>query len=276
MTDDNRLLSTRSPRKLAPRRRVACDVPSRAIDQLGGATAPMPASPVDAPGRDAPAVDATPADAPLTNKLVDVSCRALDIVGSAFLLVVLAPLLAIIALLIRLDSRGPVLFRQQRVGRDRALFKVNKFRTMHHGAAHDRHREFVVGLINGEPSQHDAPGPHYKMVGDPRVTRVGRILRRSSLDELPQLWNVLRGEMSLVGPRPPIPYEVEHYPPHWFARFAVKPGITGLWQVNGRSEVTLEEMVQLDVEYAHRRSLGFNIWLLVRTVPAVLGARGAW
>jgi lipopolysaccharide/colanic/teichoic acid biosynthesis glycosyltransferase len=108
------------------------------------------------------------------------------------------------------------------------------------------------------------------------VTRVGRVLRRSSLDELPQLWNVLRGEMSLVGPRPAIPYEVEHYPPHWFARFAVKPGITGMWQVSGRSEVTLEEMVRLDVDYAGRRSLGLNLWILARTVPAVLGARGAW
>ena len=108
------------------------------------------------------------------------------------------------------------------------------------------------------------------MVGDSRVTRFGRLLRRSSLDELPQLWNVLRGEMSLVGPRPAIPYEVEHYPPHWFARFAVKPGVTGLWQVSGRSEVTLEEMVRLDVEYARRRSLWLN-----RLDPGADRARGA-
>jgi lipopolysaccharide/colanic/teichoic acid biosynthesis glycosyltransferase len=208
--------------------------------------------------------------------VVDVSCRALDLVGSALLLVVLSPLLAAIAIVIRLDSPGPVLFRQQRVGRDRAPFTVNKFRTMQHGAAHDRHREFVLGLINGEPPRQDAPGPSYKMMADPRVTRVGRVLRRSSLDELPQLWNVVRGQMSLVGPRPAIPYEVEHYPPHWFARFAVKPGVTGLWQVSGRSEVTLEEMVRLDVEYADRRSLALNLWILARTVPAVLGARGAW
>jgi lipopolysaccharide/colanic/teichoic acid biosynthesis glycosyltransferase len=113
------------------------------------------------------------------------------------------------------------------------------------------------------------------MVDDERVTRVGAVLRRTSLDELPQLWNVLRGEMSLVGPRPPIPYEVEHYPSHWFARFAVKPGVTGLWQVSGRSELTLEEMVRLDVEYARRRSLWLNIRILARTVPAVLSGRGA-
>ena len=219
-------------------------------------------------------------------RMVDVSCRTLDLVGSTVALVILAPLLGAIAILIRLDSPGPVLFRQERVGRDRKPFTVNKFRTMHDGAAHDRHREFVLGLINGEVPQNDppsdgasaeaAPRPYYKMIADPRVTHLGRILRRSSFDELPQLWNVLRGHMSLVGPRPPIPYEVENYPPHWFARFAVKPGITGLWQVSGRSEVTLEEMVQLDVEYARRRSLWLNLWILARTVPAVLGARGAW
>jgi lipopolysaccharide/colanic/teichoic acid biosynthesis glycosyltransferase len=199
------------------------------------------------------------------------------------MLVVLAPVLGVIAVLIRLDSPGPMLFRQLRLGRDAEPFMVNKFRTMHHGVAHDPHREFVLGLINGEHSQqdgenieHESPGPRYKMIGDQRMTRFGRVLRRSSLDELPQLWNVLRGDMSLVGPRPPIPYEVEHYPPHWFARFAVKPGITGLWQVSGRSEVTLEEMVRLDVEYARRRSLWFNIVILVRTVPAVLSGRGAW
>lgn len=204
----------------------------------------------------------------------------LDLVGSAVLLIVLAPLLAAITIVIRIDSPGPALFRQLRVGRNGKPFTVSKFRTMRHGVGHDRHREFVLKLINGEPPQHDAPddapGLYYKMIADPRVTRFGRLLRRSSLDELPQLWNVLRGHMSLVGPRPSIPYEVDNYPPQWFARFAVKPGITGLWQVSGRSAVTLEEMVRLDVEYVRRRSLWFNIWILARTVPAVLGARGAW
>jgi lipopolysaccharide/colanic/teichoic acid biosynthesis glycosyltransferase len=212
---------------------------------------------------------------PAAGRLTDLSCRALDIVGAAVLLALLAPLLAVIATIIRFDSPGPVLFRQRRVGRDTEPFTVNKFRTMHDGAPHDRHREFVLGLIKDEHRQRDTPGPHFKMTEDERVTRFGRALRRSSLDELPQLWNVLRGEMSLVGPRPPIPYEVEHYPPHWFARFAVKPGVTGLWQVNGRSEVTLEEMVRLDVEYTHRRSLWFNLSILARTVPAVLSGRGA-
>jgi lipopolysaccharide/colanic/teichoic acid biosynthesis glycosyltransferase len=225
------------------------------------------------------------------SRLVNASCRALDIVGSAVLLVLTAPLLGVIVIAIRLDSPGPAVFRQQRIGRNRKPFTVNKFRSMHNGAAHDRHREFVLRLIKGDPPQHDtpdreaagedAPGnnpprPYYKMIADPRITRVGRALRRSSLDELPQLWNVLRGDMSLVGPRPPIPYEVEHYPPAWFDRFAVKPGITGLWQVSGRSSVTLEEMVRLDIEYARRRTLWLNLRILMRTMPAVLSTKGAW
>ena len=170
-------------------------------------------------------------------RAMELSCRALDLLGATAMLVVLAPLLGTIAVLVRLDSPGPVLFRQQRIGRDTEPFVLNKFRTMHHGVAHDHHREFVLGLINGEHPDQEAAGPRFKLAADERVTRFGRALRRTSLDELPQLWNVLRGEMSLVGPRPPIPYEVEHYPPHWFARFAVKPGLTGLWQVNGRSDV---------------------------------------
>ena len=255
-------------RKLSTRRRVPFSVSSRAIDQRAAtACADIEAGPSATPDR--------------ALGFVDVSCRAQDILGAAIMLLLLAPVLAAIALAIRLDSRGPAIFRQRRVGRDRRPFTVMKFRTMQEGAAHDPHREFVIGLIKGEtPTPEDdnqeSPGLYYKMIGDKRVTRVGRLLRRSSLDELPQLWNVLRGDMSLVGPRPPIPYEVEHYPPHWFARFDVKPGVTGLWQVSGRSQVTLEEMVRLDVDYAHRRSLRLNIWILVKTVPAVLGARGAW
>ncbi|HEV3093146.1 MAG TPA: sugar transferase [Solirubrobacteraceae bacterium] len=206
----------------------------------------------------------------------DLSCRLLDVVGAGFALILLAPLMGLIALLVKLDSRGPVLFRQVRLGRDAKPFTVNKFRTMHDGVAPDRHREFVLDLIEGKRPDQGAPGARFKMAGDQRVTRFGQLLRRSSLDELPQMWNVLRGEMSLVGPRPPIPYEVERYPSHWFARFTVKPGITGLWQVNGRSQVPLEEMVRLDVEYARRRSLRLNLLIIAKTVPAVLNTRGAW
>ena len=200
--------------------------------------------------------------------VVDTGCRALDLLVSALALVLLTPLMLAIALAIRIDSRGPVLFRQRRIGRDQQPFMVAKFRTMHHDTDHDVHRDYVLALIHTA-----APAP--KLTGDPRVTRLGRLLRRTSLDELPQLWNVLRGDMSLVGPRPPIPYEVSNYPAHWLGRFAVKPGITGIWQVSGRSQVSLEEMIAMDVDYARRRSVRLNLWILVRTVPAVLTTRGA-
>ena len=198
----------------------------------------------------------------------DAACRGLDLIATAVLLILLAPLLLLIALAIKLDTPGPVLFRQHRVGRGRRQFMVAKFRTMTHGADHDVHRDYMLALIES-----GTPAP--KLASDTRVTRVGAFLRRTSLDELPQLWNVLRGEMSLVGPRPPIPYEVEHYPAHWFERFQVKPGVTGLWQVSGRSEVSLEEMIALDVEYVQRRSVLLNLWILLRTAPAVLSMKGA-
>jgi lipopolysaccharide/colanic/teichoic acid biosynthesis glycosyltransferase len=201
--------------------------------------------------------------------------RALELVLCAVMLVLLLPLLAVIALAIKLDSPGPVLFRQERLGRGRKPFTLNKFRTMRNGADHERHRKFVVGLIAGEVPDAHEDGPRFKLAHDERVTRVGRVLRRTSLDELPQLWNVLGGEMSLVGPRPPIAYEVEHYPAHWLERFAVKPGITGLWQVSGRAELTLDEMVALDIQYIHGRSLRSNVAILLRTVPVVLSTRGA-
>ena len=207
---------------------------------------------------------------------LDGACRALDVAVSAALLVVLAPLFALIALVIKLDSPGPAMFRQRRLGHELEPFTVHKFRTMEHGATEEHHRRFVTVLISGELPQDGDGGSQYKMTEDARVTRCGRLLRRSSLDELPQLWNVLRGEMSLVGPRPPIPYEVEQYPTHWFARFAVKPGVTGLWQVSGRSDVSLEEMVALDVDYIRRRSLWLNVKIIARTIPAVLSTRGAW
>lgn len=209
------------------------------------------------------------------------ACRALDVAVSALLLLVLSPVFLILAVAIRLDSSGRAIYRQRRVGRNQEPFTVNKFRTMHSGAGHETHREFVIGLIAarelapGETQAQRDESNFFKMANDTRVTRVGRFLRKSSLDELPQLWNVLRGDMSLVGPRPPIPYEVEHYPPHWFDRFAVKPGMTGLWQVNGRSELGLEEMIALDVEYARTRSLWLNVKILARTVPVVFAGRGA-
>jgi lipopolysaccharide/colanic/teichoic acid biosynthesis glycosyltransferase len=213
---------------------------------------------------------------PTESRFTAVSCRTLDIVVGAVILMVLLPLFLVIAAAIRIDSPGRVVFRQERMGRRRKRFMVNKFRTMRVDADHETHRTYMLRLIKADDQL--APSderPFFKMAEDDRVTRVGRFLRKSSLDELPQLWNVLRGDMSLVGPRPPIPYEVEHYPAHWFARFAVKPGMTGLWQVSGRSELTLEEMIRLDVDYVCRRSFWLNVWILLRTVPAVLFARGA-
>jgi len=207
--------------------------------------------------------------------LVDLLCRTLDVALAATMLIVLMPVMAVIALLIRLDSAGPIVFRQRRLGQSLAPFTVHKFRTMRDGVAHDVHREFVLGLIAGERPASTPGRPQYKLSADARVTAVGQVLRRTSLDELPQLWDVIRGKMSLVGPRPPIPYEVEHYPAHWFGRFAVRPGMTGLWQVSGRSRLALEEMIALDLEYVRRRSLGLNLVILLRTVPAVLSLRGA-
>jgi lipopolysaccharide/colanic/teichoic acid biosynthesis glycosyltransferase len=210
-----------------------------------------------------------------TGRADAIARRALDLGLALTLLALLAPLLLALAVAIRLDSRGWVIYRQRRLGRDLRPFTVNKFRTMRTGAAHDAHRAFVLALIDGAGPVDGGPKPVFKMAGDDRVTRLGRFLRSTSLDELPQLWNVVRGEMSLVGPRPPIAYEVEHYPPHWFARFAVKPGLTGLWQVSGRSEVGLEEMIRLDLDYARRRSVLLNLEILARTVPVVLCRRGA-
>jgi lipopolysaccharide/colanic/teichoic acid biosynthesis glycosyltransferase len=208
------------------------------------------------------------------SRATDMGCRVLDVVVAAVALIVLSPVLLAIAALIRLDSPGWVVFRQRRVGRDLDEFTVNKFRTMRADADHEKHRAYVLGLIAGRGDE-DRQRPMLKLAGDDRITRVGAHLRRTSLDELPQLWNVLRGDMSLVGPRPPIPYEVEQYREHWLRRFAVKPGLTGLWQVNGRSEVSVEDMMQLDIEYVRRRSVWLNVKIIVRTIPVVLSCRGA-
>lgn len=219
--------------------------------------------------------DPAPAEPTEQRHADDIACRLLDIIVAAVVLIVLSPLLLAIALAVRLESRGPAIFSQRRVGRKLRPFMVHKFRTMRQGVSHEAHRVFVQSLIDGVEPPAVEGKPRFKMAADDRITRVGRFLRRSSLDELPQLWNVIRGEMSLVGPRPPIAYEVEHYPASWFGRFQVKPGLTGLWQVSGRCELTLEQMIELDAEYVRRRSVRLNLWILLRTIPAVLTARGA-
>jgi len=201
----------------------------------------------------------------------DGAIRLLDLVGAVALLVLLAPLLLVVAALVRLDSPGPALYRQRRLGRGQEPFSVAKFRTMEVGAGADAHRAHVERMIDGEPDS----CPMAKLQGDARLTGIGSFLRRTSIDELPQLWNVLRGEMSLVGPRPPIQYEVDRYPPQAFRRFAVRPGMTGLWQVRGRSRLTFQQMVELDAEYVERRSLRLNLKILLLTLPAVIHGEGA-
>lgn len=198
--------------------------------------------------------------------------RALDILVAGTLLLALAPLLLVIALAIRLDSGGPAIFRQQRLGHRLNRFTIFKFRTMRHEADVAPHREYVQSLIR-QPSGSER-GRLYKLSVDDRVTAVGRFLRSWSLDELPQLLNVLRGQMALVGPRPVIPYEVDLYPDSYLGRFAVKPGLTGLWQVSGRNERTYGEMVRLDIEYAERASFLLDLSILARTVPILISRRG--
>jgi lipopolysaccharide/colanic/teichoic acid biosynthesis glycosyltransferase len=198
--------------------------------------------------------------------------RTLDILVAGGLLLLLTPLLLAIALVIRLESRGPAIFRQQRIGHGLHPFTIFKFRTMRHEADVAPHREYVQSLI-GAPAASE-PGRLYKLSVDDRITKVGRFLRSWSLDELPQLINVLRGHMALVGPRPVIPYEVDLYPEDYLNRFAVKPGLTGLWQVSGRNERTYGEMVRLDIEYAERASLLLDLSIIARTVPILISRRG--
>ena len=206
--------------------------------------------------------------------------RIMDIFGSALALVVCGPLFLITALAIKASSEGPVLFRQQRVGQYGRCFTFLKFRSMRADNDPSVHREYVVKLINGNADRESSSGENqgiYKIKNDRRVTPVGRLLRRTSLDELPQLFNVLKGEMSLVGPRPAILYEVAAYQT-WHRRrlLEVKPGITGSWQVNGRSRVKFDDMVRLDLQYARSWSPWRDISILLRTPAAVLRGDGAY
>ena len=191
--------------------------------------------------------------------------RGIDIVGSTCGLLLLSPLLAVMAATIKLTSRGPVFFRQPRIGRGSRTFNMIKFRTMCHGAD-----EMKAGLAH----LNEAEGPMFKIADDPRITRVGRVLRRLSLDELPQLWNVLRGEMSLVGPRPLVSDEDDHVIGHHRERLDLTPGLTGPWQVLGRTSIPFQEMVKLDYLYVAEWSLWNDVKLLIRTAPVVVRGRG--
>lgn len=208
--------------------------------------------------------------------------RSLDVAGSLLALALLSPLMLAIAVLIKLTSKGPVIFRQTRIGMRGKTFTLLKFRSMYVGNDSAVHRDFIKRLIAGrstieEPAAEDRQDASYKLTTDPRVTPVGKFLRRTSLDELPQFWNVLMGDMSLVGPRPPIPYEFTCYDLWHRGRVLVaKPGITGPWQVDGRSRVTFDEMVRMDIRYARTRSLWGDLKLLLRTPAAVLSGKGAF
>lgn len=194
--------------------------------------------------------------------------RSLDIVGSLVGLALLAPLFGLIALLIMLEDGRPVLFRQVRVGRHGSLFWMYKFRSMY--------RDAEARLKELQQTNESSDGVIFKMRADPRITRVGKRIRKASIDELPQLWNVLRGEMSLVGPRPAIPGEVAQYTLQDRRRLDAKPGITCFWQVSGRSTIPFRQQVQLDVQYIESQSLLLDIALLLKTIPAVLTGRGAY
>jgi lipopolysaccharide/colanic/teichoic acid biosynthesis glycosyltransferase len=194
--------------------------------------------------------------------------RAFDLLFSLLLGVAFAPLFLIVAALVRLIDGGPVIYWQKRVGENGREFWFPKFRSMRVGAE-DMQEELWEQNHHGE-------GVTFKMMRDPRVTRLGRVLRRLSLDELPQLWSVLRGDMSLVGPRPPVPAEVALYTPWERRRLEVKPGLTCLWQISGRSELPFSRQVELDVQYIDRQSLWLDLKILLLTVPAVLSRRGAW
>lgn len=219
------------------------------------------------------------ADAPKSGRKGYPLKRVLDVAGALLALLLLGPLMLVVAGVIALTSRGPVIFRQQRLGAGGVPFTFYKFRSMVTNADDGVHRAFVANLISG--SQNPAPGGNagtapYKLQADPRITPIGRFIRRTSIDELPQFFNVLKGEMSLVGPRPCLPYEAVHYQT-WHLRriLSIKPGITGLWQVDGRSKVTFNEMVRMDLRYLRDCSLGLDLKLLLKTVLVVLRCDGA-
>ena len=206
--------------------------------------------------------------------------RSLDIIGSILALILLSPAMIAIALAIKLTSRGPILFRQTRLGQYSRSFTFLKFRSMHDDCDANIHEQYISKLIRGGQDTHHSTengNAVFKITNDPRVTRVGRFLRKTSLDELPQLINVLRGEMSLVGPRPPLVYEVKQYT-SWHRRrlMEAKPGITGLWQVTGRSRISFDDMVRLDLRYVEHASLLLDLKILLQTPAAILSGEGAY
>lgn len=202
--------------------------------------------------------------------------RVLDIIGSLMLLALLSPLFLLIAVLVKLKSPGPVFFRQTRIGEKAQPFTMLKFRSMYVNNDNAIHQQYINWFISASDQEKKSAAGVFKLTNDPRITPIGHFLRKTSLDELPQLWNVLMGDMSLVGPRPPLEYEVQKYAA-WHCRrvLEAKPGITGLWQVTGRSRTTFDEMVRLDLRYARNVSIWTDIKILLATPRAVIMGKGA-
>ena len=193
--------------------------------------------------------------------------RAIDIVGSLLGLIFLSPLLLIVAILIKLeDPKGKIFFTQERNGQYPKTFKMYKFRSMVHNAEE---------LLESLKDQNEQTGPVFKMENDPRITKVGKFIRKTSIDELPQLINVLKGDMSIVGPRPPIPHEVAQYNEYQMQRLSVKPGLTCIWQTSGRNNVGFDEWVEMDIEYIENRNLWLDIKLIFKTVGVLFGDKNA-
>ncbi len=201
--------------------------------------------------------------------------RLLDFLFTLLILLPLGLIVVLVAIFIRLDSEGPIFFRQQRLGRNGVPFEMLKFRSMYINSDDAAHRAAIARYLNDQKVQSSGASElSYKQTDDPRITRVGRFIRKTSIDELPQFFNVLRGEMTLVGPRPPLPFEIEHYSPHDMLRLSGSPGLTGTWQVYGRSRVPFHSMVEMDIEYLQHPSLRKDLKLIALTVPVMIQGRG--
>jgi lipopolysaccharide/colanic/teichoic acid biosynthesis glycosyltransferase len=201
--------------------------------------------------------------------------RVLDITFTLLIAPLVILVGIVVAICIKLTSEGPIFFRQQRIGQDGTVFEMLKFRSMYVNSNQMVHREKIILYMNGKKLNEDGSGSMaYKDTHDPRITPIGRFIRKTSLDEIPQFWNVLKGQMTLVGPRPPLPYEVELYTSHEWLRMVGKPGLTGTWQVYGRSRVTFQSMVEMDIDYLEHQSIVTDLKLILLTVPVMIIARG--
>lgn len=220
-----------------------------------------------------------PADTTRYYGSLGVAKRIADVVIASLVLVLISPLMLLIALCVKRSSSGPVFFVQERLGRDGQPFKFYKFRTMVHNSDDAIHRQFAAMFISGDKdgcAESNSGDEVFKLKKDPRVTDLGYFMRKTSLDELPQLFNIIKGEMSLIGPRPPIAYEIEYYQPWHMERLKAVPGLTGLWQVSGRSSVSFEEMVRLDIRYINEWSPMLDFKILLKTIPVVLNGTGGY